>query len=128
SAWPASLNFGALAVGETGEEYVVLASHRGHGFAIERIESPAGMTVQPAKEQLADGSRTFVIQQKATASGNQKDEILFHVRRGESSEADRERVTIRLALSYYGTEASTEKLSATIMAPAASSESGEAEH
>ncbi|MGC1275053.1 MAG: DUF1573 domain-containing protein, partial [Planctomycetaceae bacterium] len=42
SAWPASLNFGALAVGETGEEYVVLASHRGHGFAIERIESPAG--------------------------------------------------------------------------------------
>ncbi|MGC1272101.1 MAG: hypothetical protein WBC44_00230, partial [Planctomycetaceae bacterium] len=113
SAWPASLNFGALAVGETGEEYVVLASHRGHGFAIERIESPAGVTVQPAKEQLADGSRTFVIQQKATAGGDQKDEILFHVRRGDSSEADRERVTIRLALSYYGTQTADEAKEST---------------
>ncbi|MDQ3331701.1 MAG: DUF1573 domain-containing protein [Planctomycetota bacterium] len=102
AAWPATVNFGVLEVGETGQEYVVLSSHRNRSFEVVRIETPEGVTAKLAKEQLEDGSRTFVVAQTAMKRGDQKGEIVFHVRREKPGANASNEVSIRVQISVYG--------------------------
>lgn len=105
AAWPDAVNFGVLTLGETGREYVVLASHRGRPFEVTQIETSKGVTVKPAEEQLGDGSRTFVVEHRVTQPSDWKDEVILHLRRGGVSAEKSEEIAIPIQLSCYGTTA-----------------------
>lgn len=121
AAWPTAVDFGVLETGEIGEEYVILASHSGRPFEVARIETPGGVTVEPTADQAGNGSRTFVVTQRAHERGDQKGEVMFYVRRGEPWDATGEVVPVRLRASYYGMQ-STRKPTETASSPGAGEE------
>jgi hypothetical protein len=103
AAWPATVNFGALEIGETGREYVVLASHVGRPFRVTRVEEAAGTTARPAEEQVGDGSRTFVVEQQSVEPGHQVNRVAFHVAFTEPPPGSPSEMVVALETAYYGT-------------------------
>lgn len=103
--WPDTVNFGPLAIGEAGQEYVVLASHAGRPFEVTHIEAPEGVLIKPAAEQLGDGSRTFVVEQRAAKTGHQTGRAAFYVAPSGSSAGGSGELVLSLETAYYGTAA-----------------------
>ncbi|MBA3313688.1 MAG: DUF1573 domain-containing protein [Planctomycetota bacterium] len=102
AAWPSRVNFGVLELGKTGREYVVLSSHRGRPFEVTKIETPEGVTVALADEQLGDGGKTFVVEQQSTGKGDRKSQFVFHIRRLEAREGETDSLSIAVKTSHYG--------------------------
>lgn len=88
----------------------MLASHAGRPFEVMRVDAPEGAAVEPAKgdEQIGDGSRTFVVSQRAARTGQRTGRVVFHVASTAPS-GEPAALILELETMYFGTAAAVPK-------------------
>ena len=99
-AAPEAVEFGAVAVGQTVTEVIVLRSVANKDFNVEKVEiSGSGARVEPAKQRASAPGRAFRVSQAIARVGPQSGTLTFTVRYTTN-----EVLRVVVPVSYHGIE------------------------